>query len=83
MHIYFKLYTLLFSTNTKAFVVGGVLINAINDNVQFIIDNISLNNVVFSTLVFSGKCILGGFINLCVKKVLDIQLFKGGKNEQH
>lgn len=83
MHIYIKLYELLYSTNTKAFVVGGILINALTDNVQFVFNSIDFAHVAFYTLVFSGKCVLGGLLNFGLKKLFDHKLFKGGNNEQH
>lgn len=83
MHIYFKLYLLLYSTNTKAFVLGGVLVSAFTDNVMFVFNSIDFAQLAFYTLVFSGKCVLGGLLNFGLKKLFDHKLFKGGNNEQH
>ncbi len=84
MHnFYIKLYELLYSTNTKAFVVGGIAINALSDNVQFVFNSIDFAQVAFYTAVFSGKCVLGGLLNFGLKKIFDHKFFKGGSNEQH
>jgi membrane protein YqaA with SNARE-associated domain len=83
MHVYFKLYLLLYSTNTKAFVTGGILISAFTDNVLFVFNSLDFAQVLFSTIVFSAKCVLGGLFNYGVKKMVDNKIFKGGNNEQH
>lgn len=79
MHLQSIIYSILFATNTKAFVAGGVLINISTSSFAFLFDSLDFHHVAFSTMVFAGKCVFGGAINLGIKKALDNKIFKGGK----
>ena len=76
MHLQTIIYSILFATNTKAFVAGGVLINISSFTVLF--ESLNYDHVAFSALVFFGKCVLGGAVNLAIKKAVDAKIFKGG-----
>lgn len=80
MHIFFTIHLWLFSTNTKAFVSGGILINA-SSSVPTLLDGIDFTQITFYTAVFTGKCILGGILNLGIKRFLDLSFKKKKADE--